>query len=196
MSRSGYEEGNNTQIILATIILLFQPLLLHQIELLLGLNPKDEEAAPALVELHSVLVIPDECDKPTEVYHSSFRDFLMSEKRSKTYSVGVASHHAYLARRCLEFLEETKDRCKGKPQKPTGTLLYACRYWVSHVEHASTGKDLLKSLEVFARNTLRYLVEILLVCDEMITAIHSLGRMVKWLQVTFPPTSSAPAAYC
>ncbi|KAG5766081.1 hypothetical protein H9Q72_005831 [Fusarium xylarioides] len=146
------------------IVVLFRP---ASVETLSHLLPT---AAPArgdlkdhLGQLHSIIDVPEDPEKPLSLVHLSFRDFILDPKRSKRlpFSIDEFAMHREVLYRCFELMnsEFREDICcLSLP----GTLIshvdasqisshipqylrYACRYWVDHL--IQTHREVLNNTE-------------------------------------------------
>ncbi|KAF7348913.1 putative nwd2 protein [Mycena venus] len=97
-------------------------IVVRDIEELLGLEPG--EVSLTLRPLHSVLKLPSDDDKPIEMHHASFRDFLDSEERSSIFYAGSPQHRAKLACSILKALAYKYD----DPRKNHQRLSF--RWWL------------------------------------------------------------------
>lgn len=83
-----------TRSIVGILVLLFDPISISGLDQLLA----DEYGAVEIAVQHirSVFTVPDSEDKPINPCHLSFREFLTSPHRSKTYAVDEAKYHSTL----------------------------------------------------------------------------------------------------
>ena len=111
-----------------------------------------------LRQLHAVVDIPSNEAAPLSLVHLSFREFLLSNERSKNlpFHVDEESMHAAVFERCLEILCSVlhQDICRlGWPGREVSDiprnqvdenisqhLRYACRFWASHLAKLSNGQ--------------------------------------------------------
>ncbi|KAL8318521.1 hypothetical protein RB597_005684 [Gaeumannomyces tritici] len=136
--------------IVGAIVLLADPLPCASIARIL--NKTQLDVGSKLLQLHSVLNIPDNPLVPIKLLHLSFRDFLVDQENRDANPFWVDSRetHKQLADRCLQLLStgDTPKRDVCDLRHP-GTLRseiepgiidnrlppevqYACRYWVHH----------------------------------------------------------------
>ncbi|KAL8299114.1 hypothetical protein RB593_009143 [Gaeumannomyces tritici] len=136
--------------IVGTIVLLADPLPCASLARIL--NRTQLDVGSRLLQLHSVLNIPDDPLVPVKLLHLSFRDFLVDQENrdANPFWVDARETHENLADRCLQLLSTgdtlRKDVCN---LRHPGTLRskiepgiinnrlppevqYACRYWVHH----------------------------------------------------------------
>ncbi|KAL8296208.1 hypothetical protein RB600_001615 [Gaeumannomyces tritici] len=136
--------------IVGTIVLLAEPL--PCVSLARILNRTQLDVGSRLLQLHSVLDIPDDPLAPVRLLHLSFRDFLVDQENRDANPFWVDSRetHKQLADRCLQLLSTgdtlRRDICNLRhpgrlrpeisPQNIDTALppevQYACRYWVHH----------------------------------------------------------------
>ncbi|QRV94610.1 hypothetical protein RhiJN_22628 [Ceratobasidium sp. AG-Ba] len=119
----------------------------------------DENILLSVVEgLGSVLYLDHDQGDAVRVYHASFADYLLDEKRSGEYNPKMDEHNCHVARRCLEVLMnelrfnicgletsykrnrevENLDSRIDKNIKPH--LRYSCKYWASHLINVAAGQ--------------------------------------------------------
>ncbi|KAJ3572149.1 hypothetical protein NP233_g3276 [Leucocoprinus birnbaumii] len=82
----------------------------------------------SLRRLHSVLVIPSAAkanDKPIQIYHASFTDYLKSSSRSKAFALDEGTIHLDLACQSLKWLQYART---GDVQQSKGPLGYKFMY--------------------------------------------------------------------
>ncbi|KAF4775497.1 pfs domain-containing protein [Colletotrichum scovillei] len=100
--------------VIGAIILLEQPLSINSIASLLGLKPS--QVSGILVPLRSVLDLPREEGLEVKLFHSSFRDFLLSPVAGE-FSVNFKETHWRMALACLGTLSRSLryNICSLKP---------------------------------------------------------------------------------
>lgn len=107
----------------------------------------------ALETLHSVLSIPHSAQKPVQLLHLSFRDFLVDpERREDAFWVDEKQTHRQLANHCLHVLRSSlrhnicnvsSDTAADSMSKAEVSVhlppevRYACRFWVHHLSESS-----------------------------------------------------------
>ncbi|KAJ2914033.1 hypothetical protein MD484_g6367, partial [Candolleomyces efflorescens] len=109
--------------LISTIALLFEPLPITGIAALLGLQTF--EVLHILVNLQAIIHIPGTDELPLTFCHTSFRDFLTTERRSGAF-FAPPSHHLHLAYR--GFL------LKDKQRPGSAVALYNNTYCAEHIE--------------------------------------------------------------
>jgi hypothetical protein len=188
--------------ILATVVLLFDPLTFAGLEGLL-----DEESGAAEVALRgmkSVMVVPESEDEAVRVWHPSFPDFMTDPSRCTDirFVVNRDDHHRRLAICCLKRMNSlTRDICKIgdwwklndeiddlKTRVSTyipADLRYACLHWASHLVHSPPSAsdaplDLLKS---FLFEHLLHWFEVLSLLGQCGIGVSALNQLRRWCKV-------------
>jgi len=136
--------------IVGSIIILFDALSTTNLAKLLAVSPTEMNGT--LQHLHSVLDIPQNETSPIQLFHLSFRDFLLDKERCKDpqFWINEKMAHNILAESCLKVMSNTlrKDICCLQApgtlaeevenyqleQNLPLELQYACRYWVQHLQ--------------------------------------------------------------
>ncbi|KZL78108.1 vegetative incompatibility protein het-e-1, partial [Colletotrichum incanum] len=162
--------------VLASIVLVAEPLSAASLAYLLGMDTDDVNCW--LQGLHAVLDVPSEPWRPIRLLHKSFSDFLLGpvDSGSSDNRVSATETHAMLAANCIQRMKEGLRRDICDMRKPDmlrdkidkqvvathipADLQYACLYWVYHLQQSegSLGDDvhqflythLLQWLEVLA----------------------------------------------
>ena len=189
-------------LVVAAIILLFDPLSLKDLAEVLNVKPGSIRGV--LRDLHSVLVVPLDDKGIIHTFHASFHDFLTDQNRcSGQIYVHPAQRHmeitVCLLQRMLEGLErnicrldgsrlnrDVKD-LSGRMERYIGKpLAYACRYWAEHLSHVlptESSETLKQMVDRLIRTKLLYWIEVLSLLGDMGTANMSLARVRKWFSV-------------
>ena len=116
----------------------------------------DDDICESLDDLHSILDIRLDSEFPVLLHHPSFRDFLLDEKRCKDprFHVKKETAHQTLAECCIavmcEQFRKEGDICNIQRPGILATeisddqknalspeLIYACNYWIRHLQEAS-----------------------------------------------------------
>jgi len=124
-----------------------------------------------LSNLHSVLDVTTDLDRPVSPFHLSFIEFLARPTKAHEFQIDERTTHGFIANRCLAVMMQSgalqQDICRVR--KPgmrrletksrigshiiesiepsvieshiSPALSYACRYWVHHLEAASVMVD-------------------------------------------------------
>ncbi|QRV96976.1 WD repeat-containing protein [Ceratobasidium sp. AG-Ba] len=145
-------EAEEMRLVLHTVICAEEPLTIPIIRGLLGLD-QEEAVHAALSPLRSVLNI-EKTGEGITTLHKSFSDYLLDSERSLKFHCDSDKHHAYLVQRSFQLINEPDppfNICKlelaGRPDADvplisekvqmniSGHLIYACRYWSTHLGH-------------------------------------------------------------
>ena len=139
--------------VVGTIIVLFDELSIQSLAKLL--SRPNSWIGECLVNLHSVLNVPEDVATPIRLLHPSLRDFLLSspERGNEIFHVQEQQIHARLLTQCLDIFGKSMSRniCSlpapdsspldAKPEvldaKLPEHVRYACFHWVTHLECAS-----------------------------------------------------------
>ena len=188
--------------VLAAIICLQTPLSIDAIASLLNLERRDIQVA--LSPLHSVLHVPEHGQ--VEVFHASFRDFILDRTRSTVYSVDSSDAHHKLVGKCLKCLNTSlrynitnSPECTmvgvlpyeiADPSIIPDSLRYSGLYWASHLAetlaHPPTDVTLLLNhLCTFSNEHILHWFECLSALRQLESGLKSL---VKAQEATFVST--------
>jgi hypothetical protein len=200
--RAGYSQEEQDDLcsslrtVLGAIAILFSSLSASSLASLL--HVPETEIADALYDLHSILDVPDDPRLPIRPHHASVRDSLLDNQRctDKRFWVDRRHAHTHVAQQCLLLLGEElrRDMCglnhpgvllKDIPQDlrdacVPSQLLYACLYWVRHVEHSENAQALETPIHKFLKKNFLHWLEALslvgMLADsvEMITTLESI----------------------
>ena len=147
--------------VVGSVVLLFD--ILSAVELERLLIPSASEGGAVVQDtlefLHAILDVPEDVQKPIQMQHLSFRDFLVDRTRCDDvrFHVGQQEGHYDLSIRCLALMAQslTQNICHLpspgtlvsavsetalRQYLPPG-LIYACRHWIDHVEHGQVSLD-------------------------------------------------------
>jgi len=134
---------DNFERVIGTIMLLRSSLSITFLAHLLWL--RTEEIVHALLGIQSILMIPGNDNEPIRLFHTSLRDFLVSQPRSQDFFVDPPTRHLYIATDCLTVM-------MTQPENGIfygGRQMYACLNWCHHFCRGVTegrGDDLFHSL--------------------------------------------------
>ncbi|RXW13117.1 hypothetical protein EST38_g12736 [Candolleomyces aberdarensis] len=109
--------------IISTFALLFEPLPIVGIAELLGIE--SYEVIRVLVNLQAIIHIPGTDDLPVTMCHTSLRDFLTTESRSRCF-FAPPSFHIYLTNRCRDIKKEQRSG--------TAATLYIVGHFEKHLQ--------------------------------------------------------------
>ncbi|CCO34966.1 Vegetative incompatibility protein HET-E-1 [Rhizoctonia solani AG-1 IB] len=211
-----------------------EPMTLNAMAGLLSLEGADQVDA-LLRPLRSVLNVSKGAGAVTTL-HASFPDFMLSVDRSRTYHCEARSRHAAMAGVCLEAMRATRpdinicglpssylldnevDGLKTRVAESISPgLMYACRYWATHLRLGGLQPELIQRVNEFFRSKLllwmevinltkriRYATSIiqdaekwcteLKVSDDLIALAHDASQFVS-VYATNPVSQSTPHIY-
>jgi hypothetical protein len=140
--------------IVGTIIILLDTLSTTALAKLIAVSSTQMDGT--LEPLYSVLDIPQDKASPVQLFHLSFRDFLLNKERCPDqFWIDEKMAHSHLFVRCIKLLLEhqhlRKDMCnlrwpgalaseveKSKVEQYLPLdIQYACRYWVYHLQRSN-----------------------------------------------------------
>ncbi|EGX50024.1 hypothetical protein AOL_s00076g375 [Orbilia oligospora ATCC 24927] len=184
------------QEIVGTIILLESPLGLTSLSILLDME--EEQLHCRLDRFQSVINISDDPGTPIQIYHLSFRDYLLDRnKHTDWFRINSSQLHWSIGANCLRFLSKAlkPDICNlihpgtriqdidptVRGQHITPEIAYSCQYWAYHLTHCmdESGLDeeksqtLLKFLESHLLHWLETMI-ILGALDKALDAVNNL----------------------
>ncbi|RXW17780.1 hypothetical protein EST38_g8082 [Candolleomyces aberdarensis] len=120
--------------IISTIALLWEPLPISGIAELLGIETY--EVVNVLVNLQAIIQVPGTDRIPVTLCHTSLRDFLTTESRSRDF-FAHPSHHVHLCLRCLDcrfkVLREDPDLFTRPGEQFPAVVDYAFCYSTAHM---------------------------------------------------------------
>ncbi|PWY89096.1 hypothetical protein BO70DRAFT_426763 [Aspergillus heteromorphus CBS 117.55] len=176
-----------------------QPLSLSDMENFLGID--SEEMKFILNSLNSVLIVPQDRNAAVQLFHLSFRDFLLDKRRcqDERFFIDESKAHRRSFEYCLKHIgsQLKKDMCQL--QEP-GTLFsdidkdmitqhispivrYGCQYWASHLVDAvvspwGTGETHM-ALEFLKEHLLHWVETLALIgrIDDAVTGIAILKSL-------------------
>jgi hypothetical protein len=179
---------------LSAIAVLSAPLSVASLGCLFGV--KTEEIEQVLADLHSILDVPTDLNRPIRLHHPSFRDFLYDRSRCRNefLCVDKIAMHSTLADRCFSVMSVLqKDICGvGNPgtmiedvrltvitKHLSGALQYSCRYWLYHSEQGQGQLRLNDNGPVhrFLREYCPYWLEVMSIIGKIPEAITMMMRL-------------------
>lgn len=140
---------------LGFLAVLFEPVATSALENLLPTLPVS--LTQLLKKLHAIVGVPQDEKSSLDLVHLSFRDFILSKRRSKQlrFRVDETEMHKEVFGRCLDIMSSRlcRDICglvmpgKMASEIPHSRieenipqhLRYACRYWVDHLSKLDSG---------------------------------------------------------
>ena len=141
----------NLKRILGGLVILLSPL--SAVSLGRLLQTPGDDINQALEDLHAILDIPKQYDRPIRLHHPSFRDFLLNEDRcvDAQFWVDENQAHSALVGHCINLMSATLKRNICDLQAPgiltteiesrvkqclSPDVQYACIYWIQHIQRS------------------------------------------------------------
>ncbi|KAJ7732026.1 hypothetical protein B0H16DRAFT_1381673 [Mycena metata] len=118
--------------VLGTILVLHEPLIIHQITALLADIPQDDfDVANFLKQFHSVLIpgMTTSFEEATPQMHKSFRDYITGAHAPGEFCILMGHAQFVTARSCLEVIVNTGGGCNPEES-------YSVQYWYWHLQEA------------------------------------------------------------
>lgn len=195
----------HTERVLGFIAVLFVPVPVWALTELLGFQKG--EVDDVLSRLHSVVYVPQDENASLGFVHLSFRDFLLSEERSRKlpFRVKELSMHQEVFESCLGLMSRDlrQDMCKlllpgslasevsprHLEENVPHYLRYACRYWIHHLakldesQREEVGLKDEGDIHTFLRKSFLYWLETMSLIRETPNAI----LMINHLQTLIDP---------
>ena len=182
------------KLVLGSLVHLQDRLSVIDLEHLLQQHNNHNDVKLILVDLHSIVLVPDDDAQAIRMLHPSFFDFLTDRSRCRNpkFVVNTRLQHALLARACLRVMCSQLGRNMCQLPSPATLnaeiehigeritthipffLQYACRHWASHFAHAMLSDDLLQTLQQFVDTSLLHWIEICSLLGELRGAIIAL----------------------
>ena len=191
------------QLVVGAVVLLFEPSPMSMLERLLG--ERQGCAKSVLLQLGSVIILPESNDGDVRVWHQSFVDFLTNLRRcpDPRFFINPKDHHHRLALACLKCMRnslrrnicsitnssklnsEIDDLPARLEQNISRELRYSCFHWSSHVSQSfSVGNTLTENLDSFCFQHLLHWIEVLSLFGELSLAIPALTNAREWCEVS------------
>jgi hypothetical protein len=188
---------------LGAIVLLQSPLSASSLARLLRVPAEDVHRT--LYELHSIVDVPQDQNRPVHLHHPSFRDFLLNRKRcgDDSFWVDKSSTHEKLARCCLDLMTARlrQDMCNlsdpGVLRREINgetidrnlppELQYACRYWISHLKQSQQHVVDGDTTHLFLQKHLLNWLEAMSLMRESSSCVHLLDSLQALAGVRFSP---------
>ncbi|TVY71375.1 Vegetative incompatibility protein HET-E-1 [Lachnellula suecica] len=179
--------------VLGSIITLLSPLCISSLSTLIRVSK--EYASQTLDELHSILDIPQDQDKPLRLHHPSFRDFLLNKERCTdiNFQVNERNTHRTLVDQCIQIMSKAlkqnicgldgfgtsaKDVNDSRVQLSLPReVQYACLYWIQHLEKSEAKLDDGGQVYKFLLEHLLHWLEALILMGKISGAIYAIDAL-------------------
>jgi len=172
------DELETTRRILASILIVRQPLSVEALAALMEIKPGRLRAS--LRRLHSLVYIPpDDAEPGVRTLHASFGDYLF-DRATVDLRVTAALGHDALARGCLRRFARD-DLCFNLSRSPSSfepnvgttpawislSLIYACLHWAHHIDASSNRRAFNDEIDKIFRKKFLFWLEILSVMGKI-----------------------------
>lgn len=148
-----------------------------------------------LEPLKSLLDIPDDQNKPIQLLHPSFRDFLANQQRCRARHFWIdqmkADHN--VAEQCLDLMSKTLARNVCRLDTPSTSrheiseivlnqllpsqVQYACQYWVDHLRIGIINNDDVLRVYKFLQTHFLHWLEALSIMGKFSSAVHLINLL-------------------
>jgi len=185
--------------VVGAVVLVFNPLSVEVLSDLLRVSG----ISTTLRSLHSLLLVPTSEVAPVRVFHKSFPDFLMDQRRCTDYQffVDPQIHHAKILLSCLNLmlerlkrnlcrldnhtiLSEVEDLACRRKDHIGDTLGYACCFWAKHlvgIPGSGPGVEEVKeTIDKFFTSCLLSWIETLSLMGKLDLGVHALDSIQQW----------------
>jgi hypothetical protein len=188
------------QLVVGSIVLLREPLPLRSLAEFIPYEIHEIDAA--LYHLRSIIIPPSNEDEAPQIYHPSFRDFIMDSSRCSHEGfaiVPVRKQERRHAIRCLELLgrflkrdiagisnpsllNKEVDGFEGKVRDALSPeVRYACRYWATHLLCVELGdEETVEALEKFSMRSILWWFEAMSLLGSVSAAVSSVQEAHHW----------------
>ncbi len=192
--------------VMGQLIAAFEPLSFRSLIALrqrasIGDNSDSESVGRMLRRLSCLLSNVDSSDQnlPILPLHTSFRDFLTNQEKSRDFYVDLGHSHRRLAYSCLDLVfhdlkfnicnlessylanSDVQDLKSRIAKHIPPALLYACRYWDDHLKHLDFDIDLFNKLRAFFDKNFLFWLEVLSLTSNVRLASPALSSLDAWL---------------
>jgi len=185
--------------VVGTVLLVFNPLPMDALSTLL----RASDISTALRPLHSLLLVPDNKANPIRVFHKSFPDFLMDQRRCKDerFFVSPPVHHQDIMLSCLNLMEEKLKRniCEldnyailtqvadlsvRRKNYIGDALEYSCQFWAKHLTKVSSSghdaEEVHKAVDKFFTTHLLFWIEVLAIMGSLGVGVYAINDVQQW----------------
>jgi Heterokaryon incompatibility protein (HET)/NACHT domain len=201
---------SSLQSILGSIVVLLSPLSIHSLGKLICMQREDIE--DSLDNLHAIVDIPKDQNRPLRLNHPSFRDFLLNKDRcsDSNFWVDEKQAHQTLAVNCIQLMSKCLKRDICELNDPSiiitgiskslvdkylsADIQYACLYWIQHLEKGGTILCDNDQVHQFLSKSLLHWLEALGWMQKISEGIHAIRALEAMTAVSyiFLPTSKRP----
>ncbi|GAB1521065.1 hypothetical protein RhiTH_004156 [Rhizoctonia solani] len=198
-NRSRASQGNKRRMrmVLETAVCAIEPMTKMAMAKILNLDG-DTQVDRLLLPFRSVLNVGQKTGLVTTL-HASFPDFMLSQDRSGQYHCQPRSRHATIAKACLRLIDgaepkfnicalpssfllddQVKDLAHRVTQSISPGLVYACRYWTTHLTLGEHTSSLTGLVDCFFQSRLLLWMEVTNLTKNMRYATSIIQSAEKW----------------
>jgi len=138
--------------VLETIITISEPISIMDLACLLRIEGGD--VIHALQGVQSIIMVPEDDEQPVRLFHTSLRDFLVTQARSQSFFISPVASHLQIAADCVAAMTA---HCSDIIYE-THALKYAAMHWCLHlysaIKEGDGGVGLFGQNDGFTMNTL------------------------------------------
>ena len=182
------KERKDIDIILITVVYVYNPLSINAISALMEIPVNHIEAA--LSALHSLIYIPSQDpNMPFSTFHASFNDFISNQIHLSKHYLDPRISHKHIAHQCLVVMnkvwsQETKISYleERKAAEISESLAYACSNWAINFTYRDMGEPA-ELNDFFQKHLLRWM-DCLSILGRLGTAMHIMDMLKNWANVS------------
>ncbi|KAF8695737.1 WD40 repeat-like protein, partial [Rhizoctonia solani] len=198
-NRSRASQGNKRRMrmVLETAVCAIEPMTKIAMAKILNLDG-DTQVDRLLLPFRSVLNVAQKTGLVTTL-HASFPDFMLSQDRSGQYHCRSRSRHATIAEACLRLIDgaepkfnicalpssfllddQVKDLAHRVTQSISPGLVYACRYWTTHLSLGEHTSSITGLVDCFFQSRLLLWMEVMNLTKNIRYATSIIQSAEKW----------------
>jgi len=185
--------------VIGAVVLVLNPLSAKALSDLLGVP----YISAILRSLHSLLLVPPGQDAVVHIFHKSFPDFLIDQRRctDHRFFVDPSIYHTEILLSCLRLmgenlkknicglddyaaLSEVKDLSDCKKDHIGDALEYACCFWTKHLLGILDGspgvEEVQEAIDKFFPTCLLFWMEALILMGKLAIGVHALNDVQQW----------------
>ncbi|KIX08794.1 uncharacterized protein Z518_03451 [Rhinocladiella mackenziei CBS 650.93] len=193
--------------VVGSVVLLFDNLSAPELERLLfpSTFSGGDVVRDTLDSLHAILDVPKDPQKPVQMQHLSFRDFLVDHSRCDDirFHVNQQQGHRSLLTHCMSLMAESlaQNICHlPSPSTlvsavseavlhqylPPG-LIYACRYWIDHIKQGQASLDDDGPVHAFLQQCGPFWLEVMSLIRKFPQAMGAMRQLEEFISVKKSP---------
>ena len=189
--------------VVGAVLLVFRPLSRKTLSNLLKNCGTPSHISTTLRFLHSLFNVPDSEDKPIQVFHKSFPDFLTDQARckDKRFFVDPSVQHEDILFSCLDLMEkylkknicdlddyailsQVEDLSTRRETCIGSSLEYACQFWTRHLANVPGdgpgAKRVKEAIDDFFTKHLLNWIEVLSITGHLQETVKAINHIRQW----------------